>query len=134
MTDMPPLLVDGPEDSARTLVLAHGAGAPMDSPFLETMASGLAARIEAAAVPLSPAGARALAEDPELAATVYGGGEDYELAFAVAPERAEDLAELAARLSLPLTRVGALAAGEGVSLVDESGAPLPLAAGGWTHF
>ncbi len=37
------LLLDGPAD-APTLVLAHGAGAPMDSPFLATMAAGLAER------------------------------------------------------------------------------------------
>lgn len=39
-----PFLFDGPEDAAAIVVLAHGAGAPMDSPFLETMAAGLAAR------------------------------------------------------------------------------------------
>lgn len=37
-----PLLVDGPERAKRTLVLAHGAGAPMDSPFMETIAHGVA--------------------------------------------------------------------------------------------
>ena len=37
------LLLDGPAD-APILVLAHGAGAPMDSPFLATMAAGLAER------------------------------------------------------------------------------------------
>ena len=35
-------LVDGPDDAQRTLVLAHGAGAPMDSPFMATIAEGLA--------------------------------------------------------------------------------------------
>jgi len=35
------LLVEGP-DRGRTLVLAHGAGAPMDSPFMRHMAEGLA--------------------------------------------------------------------------------------------
>ena len=29
---------------AATLLLAHGAGAPMDSPFMETMAAGLTGR------------------------------------------------------------------------------------------
>jgi predicted alpha/beta-hydrolase family hydrolase len=36
------LLIDGPRDSALTVVLAHGAGAPMDSPFMDTVAEGLA--------------------------------------------------------------------------------------------
>jgi uncharacterized protein len=39
-----PLRVDGPERAMETVVLAHGAGAPMDSPFLEYVAAGLAAR------------------------------------------------------------------------------------------
>jgi uncharacterized protein len=37
-------LFDGPDDSPRVVVLAHGAGAPMDSPFLNRFAEGLAAR------------------------------------------------------------------------------------------
>ena len=37
------LLIDGPSDAAHTLVLAHGAGGPMDSPFMNRVASGVAA-------------------------------------------------------------------------------------------
>lgn len=37
------LLIDGADD-APTLVLAHGAGGPMDSPFMATFAQGLAGR------------------------------------------------------------------------------------------
>jgi predicted alpha/beta-hydrolase family hydrolase len=36
------VLIDGPEDAARTLVLAHGAGAPMDSPFMAAIAKHVA--------------------------------------------------------------------------------------------
>jgi len=39
-----PLEVEGPDRAERTIVLAHGAGAPMDSPFLDHFAQGLAAR------------------------------------------------------------------------------------------
>jgi predicted alpha/beta-hydrolase family hydrolase len=39
-----PQLVDGSSAAPATLVLAHGAGAPMDSPFMVAMASGLAAQ------------------------------------------------------------------------------------------
>ena len=36
-------LIDGPRDAPATIVLAHGAGAMMDTPFMDTMAAGLAA-------------------------------------------------------------------------------------------
>lgn len=42
-TSSPALLEDGPAGAGAVLVLAHGAGAPMDSPFMETVAQGLAA-------------------------------------------------------------------------------------------
>jgi hypothetical protein len=35
-------LVDGPARAPLTLVLAHGAGAPMDSPFMNAVAAGIA--------------------------------------------------------------------------------------------
>jgi len=35
-------LIDGPASAPATLLLAHGAGAAMDSPFMHTMACGLA--------------------------------------------------------------------------------------------
>jgi predicted alpha/beta-hydrolase family hydrolase len=40
----PELIVDGPEGAEVTCVLAHGAGAPMDSPFMAFFARGLAGR------------------------------------------------------------------------------------------
>jgi predicted alpha/beta-hydrolase family hydrolase len=39
---MAEFLFNGPESAASTLVLAHGAGAPMDSLFMETIAAGVA--------------------------------------------------------------------------------------------
>lgn len=41
---MPSFLWNGPDDAQITLILAHGSGAPMDSPFLEKVASGLSER------------------------------------------------------------------------------------------
>jgi predicted alpha/beta-hydrolase family hydrolase len=37
-------MIDGPDDAPATLLLAHGAGAPMDSPFMAAIASGLGAK------------------------------------------------------------------------------------------
>lgn len=39
---VPELLRTGPGDAGTVLVLAHGAGAPMDSPFMAAIAAGLA--------------------------------------------------------------------------------------------
>ena len=38
-----PRLIDGPDAAPLTVALAHGAGAPMDSPFMAAFAEGLAA-------------------------------------------------------------------------------------------
>jgi uncharacterized protein len=38
-----PRLINGPQGAAATVLLAHGAGAAMDSPFMTAIASGLAA-------------------------------------------------------------------------------------------
>jgi uncharacterized protein len=43
-TPGPNLLIDGPRRAARTLILAHGAGAAMDTEFMNTFAQGLAGR------------------------------------------------------------------------------------------
>ena len=37
-----PRLIDGPEATPAIVFLAHGADAPMDSPFMEAHANGLA--------------------------------------------------------------------------------------------
>ena len=41
MPTNPEFRVDGPEDAEWTIALAHGAGAGMDHPFMQAMASGL---------------------------------------------------------------------------------------------
>jgi thiamine-monophosphate kinase len=96
--------------------------------------SGLAAEAEAAALPLSGAAGAALAADPALQASVLGGGDDYELLFTVPFARAGEVAQLAQRLDLPLTRIGRMMQGQGVRMLDEGGRPIDLPATGWTHF
>lgn len=38
------MIFDGPASARRTIALAHGAGASMESPFMVAMANGLAGR------------------------------------------------------------------------------------------
>ena len=40
---MSEVIVDGPDGAAATFLFAHGAGAPMDHPWMDTVAGGLAA-------------------------------------------------------------------------------------------
>src|SRR6266566_4536148 len=44
MRSDPKLQLDGPSNASRTIVLAHGAGGGMDSPFMNFFAKGLAGR------------------------------------------------------------------------------------------
>ncbi len=93
-------------------------------------ASGVGARIEAAAVPLS-APARAL---PGARQSALCGGDDYELLFTLPAEREPVLAALSAQLELPLTVIGRTRAEPGLDVVDERGAPVRPARPGWRHF
>jgi thiamine-monophosphate kinase len=85
-------------------------------------ASGVAARIDPAAIPRAPGlarGARALGLDPDRLA--LAGGEDYELLFGwrPGPKRAQNpsLAALRRRLRAPIAEIGVVvAAGEGRGL------------------
>ena len=97
-------------------------------------ASGVAATIEAARVPLSPA-ARALIEAGEARlADALTGGDDYELLFTVPPERQPQAAALAGTLGLPLSRIGQVEEGAGIRVLDAKGRRLSLGQGGWRHF
>jgi thiamine-monophosphate kinase len=101
--------------------------------------SGLAAEIESARLPLSPAAARALERDPALLADIVAGGEDFELLFTVDQAAVPAIAALADRLGLPLTPIGRMleAGDEGVGavrLLDREGREIPLARRGWEHF
>ncbi len=121
------------EDGLASAALDVSDGLAADLSHI-TEESGLAAEIEAAAVPLSPA-ARALIElAPERLPDLLGGGDDYELLFTVAAGRAEEVAALAATLDLPLTAIGRMAAGQGLRVRDSEGCDVPLKGAGWRHF
>lgn len=82
-------------------------------------------------LPPLPAGAPADAARHCLLA----GGDDYELAFTAPPENRPALAALAARLDLPLWRIGRALAGTGeVRLLDAEGRPVALQQKGFDHF
>jgi thiamine-monophosphate kinase len=90
-------------------------------------ASGVGARVEAAAVPLSPAAGHALAGDASLIETVLTGGDDYEILFSAPSGKAAEIARIAVGAGVAITRIGQLLdAGEGIRAVDRTGRALAL--------
>ncbi|HEY5207943.1 MAG TPA: thiamine-phosphate kinase [Stellaceae bacterium] len=91
-------------------------------------ASSVAAIVETPRLPLSDAARAAFAADPGLLPTILTGGDDYEILFA-APEPARP-----ALAKMPVTEIGRIEAGHGVTIVNGDGKPLELTRGGYTHF
>jgi thiamine-monophosphate kinase len=94
-------------------------------------ASGCSAEIEVDRLPLSSA----LRRTAGAAAWRIGlrGGEDYELCFTATPALAPQIEALAARTGQPVTRIGTLAAGTGLTL-RSAGAVIQFSASGFDHF
>jgi thiamine-monophosphate kinase len=111
--------------------IAHAAidisdGLPADLAHL-CRASNLAAHITAAHIPLSPAARQAGLRWRALARQ---GGDDYELALAVHPDRDSALHARAASLAIPITRIGRFTSGPPAVVIDGA----PSAPSGWSHF
>jgi thiamine-monophosphate kinase len=98
-------------------------------------ASGAAATIEAARVPLSPAAAKAVQASPKLFRAMISGGDDYEILTAMEPTHASAFAREAIEHSIPVTAIGSIRHGAGeVNLLDAAGKPVPLDHLGFVHF
>ena len=95
--------------------------------------SGVAAQVEVDALPMSEA-LRAAFDEATRTAMQASGGDDYELCFS-APADARDRVEaLSSQLGLRITRIGRMAAGEGVQAVRADGRPWSSARRGYDHF
>lgn len=96
-------------------------------------ASGVAARIELASLPLSEALLAGSGDGLEARLAAATAGDDYELLFAAAPDRAAQIFALQDQLDLPLSRIGALASGSGLSLTHSGEAVALPPRLGWIH-
>jgi thiamine-monophosphate kinase len=124
----------------RQALLAH-ATASMDvsdglAKDLERMASasGVAAHVRLADVPLSSGAAKIVASIAEWQTKVVTGGDDYEILCAVPPSRAAGFEKDAATANMRVTAIGTFGVGAGLSIVDPSGAAVVLDRTGWDHF
>ena len=93
-------------------------------------ASGVGASIETARLPLSEELVAACGRE-RAADLALAGGDDYELAFTVPPEREQLLAEAA--LAVPITRIGIIEHRPGLRCLDRDSRPRLIPAG-YEHF
>ena len=84
-------------------------------------ASGCAATIDLAAIPLSPDFLEAAGEDRDARLRAATAGDDYELLFAASPKASPAIHELADTLGLGLSRIGGFRQGAGLTLTDDGG-------------
>jgi len=96
-------------------------------------ASKVAAEIEMALLPISPA-MRTYAGSPIGEQCILSGGDDYELCFTVPAAQHGAVSDIGARLGLPLTCIGRIVAGSGCSVLDPAGNRIDPASGGYEHF
>jgi thiamine-monophosphate kinase len=95
--------------------------------------SKVGAKVDLSRLPLSPIAARHVGTREGLSAIV-AGGDDYELCFTAHPNSRDSIADLTAVLGVPLTRIGQVYKGKGVSLVGADGKPVSIDGRGFDHF
>lgn len=87
-------------------------------------ASGKAAALQPAVLPA-----------PTFERNCYlSGGDDYELVFTASATRHAEIVALTASLALPLTCIGRIETGTGLTVLDPAGQPLDIARRGYDHF
>ena len=96
-------------------------------------ASGVGAELNADALPLSSA-LTANFDAEACRQFALAGGDDYELCFTVPSVRETEVVEKLARTGCRATRIGRVAAGSGVRVLDSRGSEIATPRRGWEHF
>ena len=94
--------------------------------------SGVKSVIDVERVPLSDPARRAIERDASLLEAAIAGGDDYELLFTAPAAKRETIAELAKESGMPITEIGRIEAGEGVTTLL-GGEKLTLKHTGYRH-
>ncbi len=97
-------------------------------------ASGVAARVDHARLPLDPAARLAVARHGAAASAILSGGDDYELVFTAPPEASAAVTDAAARSDVAVTEIGRIEDGGGVKVIAEDGREIALTLTGYRHF
>jgi thiamine-monophosphate kinase len=95
--------------------------------------SGVGATVDLGSIPVSEIGARHFNNEAGLTA-IIAGGDDYELCFTAPANSRESIEDLTDVLGVPLTRIGQIKRGKGVSLLGSDGKPVKIDGRGYDHF
>ena len=95
--------------------------------------SGTGATVELASVPVSSIGSRHIGSD-EGRNAILAGGDDYELCFTAHANSRDSIEDLTEVLGIPITRIGQIKRGKGVSLLGADGKPVKIDGRGYDHF
>jgi len=95
--------------------------------------SGIAARIDAAAVPLSEAARAAIHVDPAMRETALTGGDDFEVLCTVPEPLTQAFRTAAQTARVPVTEIGVVEAGQGAHFMD-AGRELTFRRLSFSHF
>jgi thiamine-monophosphate kinase len=96
-------------------------------------ASGVAAEIDVARVPLSDAARAAIAAEPVLLETALTGGDDYEILLTLSPGKLPAFRAAAAASGVAISEIGRMTAGQGARFVHD-GKRLAFARPSFSHF
>jgi thiamine-monophosphate kinase len=98
-------------------------------------ASGVELIIDWMDVGVSESGRRWLADAPDAdIRALLTGGDDYQTLFTAPASVRTAIRDAGAALGIRVTRIGRAEEGEGVSLIDASGAVMEIGQAGWRHF
>ncbi len=96
--------------------------------------SQVGAELSLAAVPFSDAARRVIHVHEEEQKSIITFGDDYEILFTAPPDKGSVIAAIGDELGVPLTVIGTIVSGGPVTVRDASGAVVPFAQAGYTHF
>ncbi|HXF78573.1 MAG TPA: thiamine-phosphate kinase [Usitatibacter sp.] len=95
--------------------------------------SHVGATVDLESIPVSAIGERHEKTDAGRTAIV-AGGDDYELCFTASPNSRDSIEDLTDVLGVPLTRIGQIRRGKGVSLLGADGKAMKIDGRGFDHF
>ncbi|MCM2326267.1 MAG: thiamine-phosphate kinase [Lysobacter sp.] len=95
--------------------------------------SKVGATVESELLPVSAIGALHI-DSLEGLTAVAAGGDDYELCFTAPANARDSIEDLTDVLGIPLTRIGQVRKGQGVSLLGADGKPITIDGRGFDHF